>query len=328
VNPSLREIREALEAVDQWPLRDYISEEALERLGRRHGSWHETVRGKIRYVAPDDDINYTILGMMVLEKYGLGFTKGDLRDLWIEHLPIGITFGPERQVLIKAGMATISNGDRDRFEEWVSLINPGNELCGAVIRADAYGYACPGNPELASELAWRDSSFTHRKTGIYGTMFIAAAISLAQVTSDRMEIFERALQYIPRRSRFHEIISDCLREVKEATDWLDGYERIHGKYSEFCHCRVYQEIGTLMNTLKFAEDVWDGVCKQVSQGNDTDSFGATAGSILGAYFGPEGPDPKRLECFNDNIHTGMALFFESSLSKLADRMGRLPGLTR
>ena len=28
--------------------------------------------------------------------------------------------------------------------------------------------------------------------------------------------------------------------------------------------------------------------RQLPQGNDTDSFGATAGSILGAYFGPRG----------------------------------------
>jgi hypothetical protein len=46
--------------------------------------------------------------------------------------------------------------------------NPWDEACGAAIRVDAYGYACPGMPALAAELAWRDSSFTHRRTGIYG----------------------------------------------------------------------------------------------------------------------------------------------------------------
>ena len=49
----------------------------------------------------------------------------------------------------------------------------------------------------------------------------------------------------------------------------------------------------LINTLRFAQDVGDGICKQVSQGNDTDSYGATAGSILGAYFGPEGLEEHR-----------------------------------
>ena len=32
-------------------------------------------------------------------------------------------------------------------------LNPSDEQCGAMIRADAYGYACPGRPALAAELA-------------------------------------------------------------------------------------------------------------------------------------------------------------------------------
>jgi hypothetical protein len=48
----------------------------------------------------------------------------------------------------------------------VAVLNPKDEYCGALIRADAYGYACPGRPALAAELAWRDASLTHRRTGI------------------------------------------------------------------------------------------------------------------------------------------------------------------
>ena len=80
----------------------------------------------------------------------------------------------------------------------------------------------------------------------------------------------------------------------------------------------------LINTMKFANDVGDGICIQVSQGADTDSFGASAGSILGAYFGPGSLDRKWILPFNDDIHSGMAWFFERSLSNLASRMGELP----
>ena len=47
-------------------------------------------------------------------------------------------------------------------------------------------------------------------------------------------------------------------------------------------CQIYQETGTLISTLRFAARAEDGICMQVSQGNDTDSYGATAGSLLGA----------------------------------------------
>ena len=87
---------------------------------------------------------------------------------------------------------------------------------------------------------------------------------------------------------------------------------------------IYQEIGTMINTLRFAESIGDGICKQVSQGNDTDSFGCTCGSILGAFFGPGHLEPRWLEPFNDTIHTSMATFHEQRLSAVARRMGELP----
>jgi ADP-ribosylglycohydrolase len=325
IRPTLDEIRAALESIDEWPLDDYISERIAGALPRLlHRSWPETVRERIAYVAPDDDINYTILGMLILEEHGIGFTQKDVRDAWLRHLPIGTTFGPERTLLLKAGLNTLPGGDPGQMAEWATVLNPYDEKCGALIRADAYGYACPGRPALAAELAWRDASWTHRRTGIYGAMFIAAVIALAQVMDDRLGIFETALQFVPQRSRFYAIVADSLHEVRQATDWLDGYRRIHGKYGQYGHCLVYQEVGTLINTLRFARDVGDGISVQVSQGNDTDSFGATAGSILGAYFGPGYLEERWLAPFNDDIHTALAWFYERSLSKLAKRMGKLP----
>ena len=74
----------------------------------------------------------------------------------------------------------------------------------------------------------------------------------------------------------------------------------------------------------FANNIYEGICIQVSQGADTDSFGASVGSLMGSYYGLEGLDKKWLEIFNDDIHTGMAWFFERSISNLAKRMGKLP----
>ena len=109
-----------------------------------------------------------------------------------------------------------------------------------------------------------------------------------------------------------------------ASDWLDGYERIHARYGEFGHCRVLQEVGTLVNTLRFATDVGDGICIQVMQGNDTDSFGATAGSILGAFFGPGHLEARWIAPFNDTVRLALATTWESSLSALTGRMAALP----
>lgn len=321
---TLDDVKSSLEKVDQWPLNDYLTEEFLESYGRRNISWKECIKGNIEYVAPDDDITYTIIGMLLIEKSGLDFSKEDIKEIWLNNLPVNATWGPERNILLKSGIASLVPEYSYDMENWVDVFNGGEERCGALIRADAYGYACPGRPALAAELAWRDASFTHRRTGIYGAMFVAAAIATAQVYRDPMEIFDTALKFVPQKSRFYKIVSDSMNEISEAQDWIDGYYRIHDKYGQYGACCVYQEIGTLINTLKFAESISDGICKQVCQGNDTDSFGATAGSILGAYFGPDYLGRRWIEVFNDDIYTTMSDFRERRLSKIVERMGQLP----
>jgi hypothetical protein len=327
VRPTLDEIRRAAEAIGEWPLRDYISEPLLQKLGRRHSSWGDCVRGRIRYAAPDDDINYKICGMLLLECHGREFTKDDLRDLWYVNLPPGWQFGPERTLNVRGALWSMMPPGKSNApgEEWASVLNPKDEFCGALIRADAYGYACPGHPALAAELAWRDASYTHRRTGIYGTMFAAAAIAAAFAhPGDPLDIFRIALQYIPQRSRFAEAVRYSIIEIDRAADWLAGYAAVHGKYREYGHCRIYQEIGTVINTLKFAGDIGEGICMQVSQGNDTDSFGATAGSILGAYHGPGALNDRWLAPLNDRVLASVATFHEQRLSIVAQRMGALP----
>jgi ADP-ribosylglycohydrolase len=326
VNPTLAEIRSAAETTGEWPLQDYISTALVQQLGRRHGCWKETVRERIQYVAPDDDINYTILGMLLLETKGIDFTALDVMNRWLENLPPRWTWGPERTQLIKAAMRSIACTPNESIESWAEEWNPGAELCGAAIRVDAFGFACPGRPALAAELAWRDSHWTHRRTGIYASMFVAAAIAAAYVEKDRPAIFETALKFVPRRTRFYEIMTQCRAFVREARDWLDGYERIHAKYGQYGHCMLYQELGTVMNSVCFAKDVNEVIGMQVSQGCDTDCFGKIAGSILGVHLGPSRLDPHWLKPFNNRIHCSLANFHEQSFSAVTERISRLPQL--
>ena len=327
IDPTLAELRAVLEPRGEWPLRDYVTEDAIHALRWQQFQWPELARERIDHVAADDDINYTVLGMLVLEKHGASFTQEQLRFHWLRNLPVLQTFGPERAMLLAAGTATLGTSLRwgavdDDWARW----NVGADVhCGALIRADAYGYACLGDPARAAELAWRDATTTHRRTGVYGTMFVAAAIAAAPTCDDPLDIFRVALGFVPQRSRFAEAVRFALDEVATAATWLDAYERIHARYGEHGHCRILQEIGTLVNTLRFARDVGDGICIQVMQGNDTDSFGATAGSILGARFGPGHLEDRWVTPFRDRIQLSMAMTWETSLSALTARMAALPG---
>jgi ADP-ribosylglycohydrolase len=327
-DPTLDDLQAALSAIGEWPLDDYISERLTTDGGfaRFNPTWTETVRERIRYVAPDDDINYTLVGYLVLDEYGLDFTRDELARTWLSNLVPACTYGPERTMLTRLTQASITNSPVD-FDTLADELNPGEEQCGAMIRADAYGYACPGRPQLAAELAWRDASMTHRRTGIYGTMFAAAAIATAFVERNPLEVFATAARYVPQRSRFRESVEIGLQAVAASTDWLDGYRRINAQLGRFGHCRVHQEVATLVNTLCWAESVGHGICIQVSQGNDTDSYGATAGALLGTWFGPGHLDERWLTPFHDEIRTLLAGWYETSLRATSDRVATLPRLT-
>jgi len=328
VNPTYDELEKAGRACGEWPIADFISETFLEQLGRRHGSWVDTVKGKINYVAADDDLHYSVMGMINLENYGLDLNYDGVRNTWRDHQCMNFVFGPERLITACVAVDHLDEGQKDKSDarlwQWSELFNPGNEYCGAAIRADAYGYAFPGRPDLAAKYAYIDASFTHRRTGVYSTMYIAAVIALLFVAKEPMAAFEGALKFVPQRSRFHRIMKICLEYVTASKTFEEGYRMINHRFGEYRHCHIYQEVGTLANTLKYAADIWDGVCKQVMQGNDTDSFGCTAGSMLGAFFGPDKLPMDRLALFNDEIQISLASFHEHSLSALAARMGRLP----
>ncbi|WP_455382266.1 ADP-ribosylglycohydrolase family protein [Salinispira pacifica] len=334
VGASLEELERAGRSCGEWPIADYVSETFLRALGRRHHSWTATVRGRIEAVAPDDDLNYTLLVTGVLLERGRGFTRNQLATAWLRNLAPGWTYGPERTFLSRLASASLNDADEEldlpdsRYERWAEVQNPGAEMCGAAIRADAYGYACAGDPSTAARLAWRDAALTHRRTGIYAAMFIAAAVASAPTAPSPAAIFETAVSCIPRRSRFFEAVTRSLEIARSESSWLEAYRKIHREYGAYGHCRLYQECGTLINSVLHAGDTGQGIGLQVSQGNDTDSFAATAGSILGMFRGPAGLPERFSRVFNNRINTTLAQFHEQRLSEVCSWVGNLAELAQ
>ena len=86
-------LRRYLEQAEAWPLRDYaplVEGTVVERRAKN------CCAGFIERAEPDDDINYTILALTLLERHGADLSTEDVARAWLTLLPGGATWTAER----------------------------------------------------------------------------------------------------------------------------------------------------------------------------------------------------------------------------------------
>ena len=86
-------LRVYLAETDALPLRDYVpllKGSSVEQLGKG------CCRGHISRAEPDDDINYTVLALLLMEEHGSAFSVADVARAWLNRLPAGVTWTAER----------------------------------------------------------------------------------------------------------------------------------------------------------------------------------------------------------------------------------------
>lgn len=79
-------------------------------------------------------------------------------------------------------------------------------------------------------MAFKDASVSHTKNGIYGEMFIAAAIAIAAVTDNIEEIILGGLAQIPTTSRLYEDVMSVYDGYKSGISKNAMFADIHKEY--------------------------------------------------------------------------------------------------
>jgi ADP-ribosylglycohydrolase len=271
-------------------------------------------------MARDDDIDYTILGLHILEKYGANFTTEHVADEWLSLLPYQMVYTAERityQNLVNDVPVERAGNWRNPYREWI----------GAQIRADGWAYGAAAWPEKAADFAWRDASLSHVKNGIYGEMWAAAMIAGAfgietkkLSLSDIERIIGIGLSEIPAKCRLAEAIEKLIAWRKELDDWQAAWERINTL------CGHYHWVHTINNALLvglgllYGEgDFSKSISIAVMGGWDTDCNGATVGSILGAVLGASQLPSHWTEPLHDRTRSAVIGYDGSTFSGLAAR---------
>jgi len=315
------EIRSLLEAQDRWPLSDYF----LNEIPYEHAKAYPDRQikldvSKLDGMPEDDDLNYTVTGYAVYGYCGPDFTSDDIAHFWLSQLPLLSTFTAERVAyanLCSGLLPPETATSRNVHREWI----------GAQIRADFWGYVCPGRPEKAAEFAWRDAIISHVKNGIYGEMWVAAMLAAAYVLDNTMDVLEAGLAQIPRKCRL-------ARQIRTVIDWRaegisseEALNRIHETWDEKTRhhwCHTISNAAIVAAALLWGEmDYERSICLAVSPGFDTDCNGATVGSIMGMLLGPDGIPESWTHPVQTTLYTGLKAFRKQNIEELARKTAEL-----
>ncbi|MCK8060276.1 MULTISPECIES: ADP-ribosylglycohydrolase family protein [unclassified Fusibacter] len=279
------------------------------------GDFVEYTKENLDKVPVDDDIAYTLLGLMVMEKYGLDFTTEDVAEAWKVYLPMAYTAELITLDHLKEGISVHEACEKD---------NPYSQWIGADIRIDSYGYVTPGNPEKAAELAYRDAILSHRRNGVYGAMFFAAAIAAAFVSEDTIDAIEIGLTEIPQNCLLAQDIKWALQVREQVKDYKDARSLVDQRFEGMSHAHTNNNACLTIFGLHIGgSDIGKVIAETVAMGMDNDCTAATAGSIAGIVYGVKNLGEHWYLPFNDTIDTYLNGINEFKISDVLERYIRL-----
>ncbi|WP_405580987.1 ADP-ribosylglycohydrolase family protein [Streptomyces sp. NBC_01092] len=292
----LEAIRQLAGSTGNWPLTTYFTARGVPTDLLTAHPWNRrsattSLAENIDGMPEDDDLNYPLINLLLLRRHGKAFTTIDVARLWLDELPAGRTFTAERVAyrnLLLGIEPPHTARHRNPFREWI----------GALIRADVHGWTNPGDPAAAAEQAHRDATLTHTAGGVHAAMFTAAVIAQAATATGPHDIhtcLRTGLTVIPPSSRLAQAIHHAIRLARTHDDFDTVVDELHAT-----HAHTHHWVHALPNTALIAAalthadgDFTGSICRAVSGGWDTDSNGATAGSIAALLTGSPTALPDR-----------------------------------
>ncbi|MFB7503518.1 ADP-ribosylglycohydrolase family protein [Streptomyces broussonetiae] len=307
-----------LQRAEALPLTDYLPEptDPADRAVLRP-EWRACVRGRIQGSCRDDDVDYTILGLDLLETHGFGFSTEQVGALWLLRLPYLQTFTAER-----VAYRNLVDGLRPPLT--ATYHNPYQEWIGALIRADIHGWTCPGDPARAAGLARRDAVLSHTGNGVYGAMWAAALIAAAFTAPSVRDALESALGVIPAGSRLARTVRRVAALHDSALPWQETLATVAGETPGLGWIHTVPNAAVLTAALLYGDDDFTRtLALAVRGGLDTDSNAATAGSVAGVRTGAAAIPARWTQPLQDTVRSAVSGFDGVRISALAERTLRL-----
>ena len=311
-------LRDYLQSVNALPLRDYVpyDESLADPL-----VFIPCCRGRMQHSEPDDDINYSVLALMLLEDHGAELTTTDVARAWLKYLPLASTYTAERaayRILLTDGHEWFPEGHELGFDIARCADNPYNDWIGAQIRADVYGWVAPGNPALAARLARTDAELSHRGDGVYGAVAVAVMGAVLAGGGTIGDAIASCLEHLPGDSGAAAAIHLGLAQHDNA----DGGDHIREHYGDMSPVHTLNNLALVSWALaRYADDFDAAIGEVVAAGLDTDCNGATVGALWALQGKPI--SAHWIDPWQNRIHTSLAGVAATTTEVLTQRTMRV-----
>lgn len=281
---------------DPFPNRHYWSRiKRPNELRYERSACEDYTLEKMDGVPVDDDVTYTLLGLLIAEDHGEDFTVEDVGAAWLKYLPYACTAEDVALKNLKAGIPARKAAD---------VGNPYCQWIGADIRSDPWGYMAPGYPEKAAAMAWTDAYLSHRRNGIYGEMLFSAAIAVAFAMDDPLEAIRVGLTEIPSQCMLVPDVLWALNEGRNLKNYRDARSAVEERFAGMSGVHTNNNAClTIFGLIIGNGDFTKTIAETVAMGLDNDCTAATAGSLLGASIGIGGVPGHWYDRFNDRVLT-------------------------
>ncbi|MEU1972200.1 ADP-ribosylglycohydrolase family protein [Microbacterium sp. NPDC019599] len=320
-------IEEIARATGNWPITGYFTAQGLPPDVAARWPWNRrsaptSLVENIAGMPEDDDLNFALLALDMVEGRGSALTTEDVAEAWLASLPAGRVFTAERAAyrnLLDARPVPDTATHHNPFREWI----------GALIRVDVYGWAHPGDVRSAARLAWTDARLSHTRNGLYGAMWAAALCSASLVAASPAEALDAADAVVPPGSRLAAAVALGRRAGADRAagtiDDAQALDRLHAELGSLHWVHTLNNAALIACALEASGgSVGRGIAIAVAGGWDTDSAGATVGSVLGGLGGLSGIDAAWTAPLDGRIATSLPGSASRSIEELAQRTLRLP----
>jgi len=311
---SRREVETYLRAGGDWPQTGYVHlvEPRPDGLWWLHPDAPVSSFGTFTDVPRDDDIDWTILGLFMLEQYGAQLDTDDIAREWLDRLPFTQTFTAER-----AAYRNLIQGKP--VSQTATHDNPYREWIGALIRADIFGYVNPGEPGRAAAAALVDARLSHVKNGVYGEMWAAALVSAAFGAESARSALTASLDVVPVRSRLFEAVAGVMALHATGVDHVAALDWIDEHFGFYNWVHTVNNAAIITAGLLWGTTFVDTLAKTIAGGADTDSNGATVGSIYGALNGAASIPDDLVGTTHIHVRSAVRGFDRITVDELTDR---------